>query len=125
LFKSLGIVNWQWESIYGHSIDGLNLRLRPRDAAKIVYLEGERLLPSGWVEESTKPWQHTQDPAMDYGFLWWILRLAGHPAYAAWGFGGQIMYVVPDLDLLVVTSGTRDHSYSELIEKLVIPAIRD
>jgi len=108
------------------------LRLCARDLAKVGYLylsggqwAGEQVLPPGWVDESTQAWYHSPDPTMDYGYFWWIFRLGDHPAYAAWGFGGQIMYVVPDLGLLVVTSGTRDVSYKELLEKLVIPAIRD
>lgn len=132
LFKFLGIVSWQWEAVFGYSIGAQNLRLCARDLAKIGYLylngglwAGQKLLPAGWVEESTRAWQHTPDPAMDYGYFWWLFRLGGHPVFASWGFSGQIMYVVPDLDLLIVTAGTRDVSYNELVEKLVIPAIRN
>jgi CubicO group peptidase (beta-lactamase class C family) len=41
-----------------------------------------------------------------YGYGWWITELAGHPVEFAWGFGGQYIFVVPSLDLVVVTTSS-------------------
>ena len=40
--------------------------------------------------------------AENYGYQWWVTQERGHPAYAAMGFGGQLVEVVPDLRLIVV-----------------------
>ena len=58
----------------------------------------------------------------------------GFPTYYAWGYGGQYIYVIPDLDaVIVVTSspnpgdGRRDHrrQINAVIEDQLVPAIRD
>ena len=35
------------------------------------------------------------------GYHWWVTSLAGHPGFLASGYGGQIIGVVPSLDLVV------------------------
>ena len=39
---------------------------------------------------------------VSYGYLWWIDESRG--AAFAWGFGWQLIYVDPELDLVVVTT---------------------
>jgi hypothetical protein len=39
-----------------------------------------------------------------YGYHWWTTTAGSHPAAVAWGFGGQLIEVVPDLGLVVVVS---------------------
>ena len=61
-----------------------------------VLSDGTRVLPESWMEESTEP-----SPASEgYGYLWWRL---GDGAYAAVGIFGQMMWVDPPHDLVVVT----------------------
>jgi CubicO group peptidase (beta-lactamase class C family) len=65
--------------------------------------KGHRLVPEGWVTEATTAHvETTAGPGEHYGYQWWIARAAGHTAYAAVGFGGQLVEVVPDLGLVVV-----------------------
>jgi CubicO group peptidase (beta-lactamase class C family) len=70
---------------------------------------GERsVVPEGWVREATRPhfsWRvdHGAQRGVSYGYLWWTAD-APVPAYFAWGYGGQFVYVVPNLDLVVVTT---------------------
>ena len=120
LFGSLGITDYQWR----HFNDGLaaaggGLRMRARDLAKIgqLYLNkgkwGERqIVPESWVTESTKDWIATGEYE-HYGFQWWLRPLTGveghnpqtNDIYFASGYGGQLMYVVPRLDIVVVFQG--------------------
>ena len=60
--------------------------------------------------------------------------LNGFPTYYAWGYGGQFIYVIPDLDaVIVVTSspnpgdGRREHRrpLNDVIEDRLVPVIRD
>jgi CubicO group peptidase (beta-lactamase class C family) len=39
-----------------------------------------------------------------YGYLWWVTSADNHVAFAAIGTGGQLIEVVPDLDLVTVIS---------------------
>jgi CubicO group peptidase (beta-lactamase class C family) len=55
---------------------------------------GTRILPEGWVTESTRP----APTARNYGYLWW-LEGGGH--FAASGSFGQYIYVVPEHDIVV------------------------
>ena len=80
LFGPLGIRDVVWPSDpQGHTRGWGHLQLQPQDMAKIGYLflmdglwEGRRLLPPGWVSESTRlhfdPWPRGHG----YGLLWWL-----------------------------------------------------
>jgi CubicO group peptidase (beta-lactamase class C family) len=58
--------------------------------------------------------------------------LGGQPAFYAWGYGGQYIFLVPKLDLVVVTTsstavdrsrGNHNRMVLELVEQLVIGGI--
>ncbi|MBN1304311.1 MAG: hypothetical protein JXA13_07735 [Anaerolineales bacterium] len=59
-----------------------------------------------------------------YGYLWWIDNFGG---YSAHGFGGQYIYVLPDLDMVVViTASLEDPDFPiprELMEVFILPAV--
>jgi CubicO group peptidase (beta-lactamase class C family) len=59
---------------------------------------GERVLADGWMEASLTPSQ--ANPG--YGYLWW---LRGEGAFAAIGIFGQVIWVDPAEDLVIVTHG--------------------
>ena len=69
-------------------------------------------MPAVWIAEATTrrfAWTSRAGPIehSTYGFLWWLDL--DNDAYFAWGFGGQFVYVVPRLDLVVVaTTDWRD-----------------
>ena len=91
---------------------GGGLYLRARDALKLgqVYLEkgmwqGKRILDARWVEESTKV-QSSYSSYHGYGLGWHVfnrLELNGHAytEYETEGTGGQLVIVIPALDLAV------------------------
>lgn len=61
---------------------------------------GERILPNGWIEESTAP-----SPARaGYGYLWW---LPSHGGYAASGIFGQRIYINPRRKLVIAQHAAR------------------
>jgi CubicO group peptidase (beta-lactamase class C family) len=45
-----------------------------------------------------------------YGYLWWVYDIADHETCFAWGYGGQYIFVVPDMDLVIVTTASPDVS---------------
>ncbi len=85
-----------------------------------------------WIEQSFIPRGVSPISGQQYGYGWWMRELAGHQAYFAWGFGGQYIILVPDLDLVVVTTSastvaedrrTHRRTLFELVEELVIAPV--
>ncbi len=68
---------------------------------------GTQVLSQAWIAESWKP--RTQSVFHDdlYGYGWFLTEMADQPVRYAWGYGGQMIYVVPELGLTaVMTSGS-------------------
>jgi len=40
--------------------------------------------------------------APGYGYAWFLRTIGGEDVRYAWGYGGQMLYIVPNLDLTVV-----------------------
>lgn len=75
------------------------------------YWWGRPILTSAWIEESLEDYSMTWYastiwPYRDirYGYLWWHAGVDGRDVYFAWGHGGQFITIVPELDLVVVTT---------------------
>ena len=92
--------------------------------------EGRQIIPRQWIESSYQP--HAESPRGQgryYGYGWWLRDLAGLQVPVAWGYGGQLIFVIKELDLVVVATsdstpgaGRRDHLrrlYS-LVEQLIV-----
>ncbi len=71
--------------------------------------DGRRVLSESWVRESWTPRTTSPFSGSSYGYGWFIAAARGHPVYYAWGYGGQMVYVVPDLALTVVMTSDPDH----------------
>jgi CubicO group peptidase (beta-lactamase class C family) len=114
------------------------LKLTAADSAKLGNLflnggtwQGKQLVPADWVAEATSAKVRTEaGPGSEYGYQWWITSAGDHPAYAAVGFGGQLIEVVPDLELVVVASSVvtgenlLDASFFQLMTtSAIIPAL--
>ena len=85
------------------------LYLTARDMAKFGFLylnkgrwDDNQLISEYWVETSTKDHITNIYGRYSYGYQWYITYIDGHPSFLASGFGGQIIGVVPSLDLVVV-----------------------
>ena len=94
----------------GGSFGGLSLRAR--DLAKFGYLllnrgrwNGKQVIPEDWVTASTVP-RVELAPGRGYGYLWWLgtYTIKGRELdyIQAKGLGGQLISLVPELDLMVV-----------------------
>ncbi len=67
--------------------------------------DGQQIIPLEWIKESHRP--HARSPRGQgryYGYGWWLRDLAGMLVPVAWGYGGQLIFVVEPLDLVVVAT---------------------
>jgi CubicO group peptidase (beta-lactamase class C family) len=89
-------------------------------------------MPAWWTSESTKPRINAErQGALYYGYHWWLGRslLNGHDLTWTAGFasGGQRLFIVPELDLVVVVNAF-DHRTSiplAILNRFVLPAVTD
>lgn len=122
LFGPLGIEGAEWIRCYADGTVNAcsGLRLRPRDIAKIGLLvlnqgrwNGALLVSQVWIEESLAP-RLNADGLWFYGYQWWLGRSLVNGREIRWalamGHGGQRIFVVPELDMVVaVTVGLYHH----------------
>ncbi len=108
---------------YGHA----EISFTARDAAKfgLLYLhhgeyEGNRVLSAAWVRESLQTysegmydneWRHAASNYLGpyfrdigYGYQWWSARVGDHHFNFAWGHGGNLIILLYELDMIVVTT---------------------
>ncbi|MGD8684894.1 MAG: serine hydrolase [Chloroflexota bacterium] len=127
LFGPLGITDVIWlPDPQGLARGWGDLIMAPHDMAKLGYLylragewDGQQVLPSDWVMAATSP-----AVAAHYGYQWWLDP--SESAFYADGRGGQRIFVFPDQDLLVVTTGGGGDSYGvlgTLLSSYVLPAV--
>lgn len=67
-----------------------------------VTADGRRLISRGWIEASWALRTHSRYTGDGYGYGWFLRRIAGEEVRYGWGYGGQMLYIVPRLDLTVV-----------------------
>ena len=74
--------------------------------------EGNQIISKEYIEESTRIQFDRSSGYADYGYQWWIDEYGqnGYTAFWAQGFGGQYIYVVPQLDLIVVFTSNRNNA---------------
>jgi CubicO group peptidase (beta-lactamase class C family) len=113
LFEPLEFRDSSWlQENRGYFTGGMGLRITARDMMKLGQTlldggrhNGDQIVPSEWVTESTSRHISTQDAVPfgpGYGYLWWVGEGNGQGYYLANGFGGQFILVAPGLDLVVV-----------------------
>ena len=118
---------------------GNNMEMTPRDMLAFgqTYLnkghfQGRQVISSDWVEASLEP--HAASPRGQgrlYGYGWWLRESGGVRVPVAWGFGGQLILVIEELDLVVVATSAstpgpdrRRHTralYNLLEEQILLP----
>jgi CubicO group peptidase (beta-lactamase class C family) len=86
------------------------------------------------VAESTKPRLNT-DSALFYGYQWWLGRSLYRGRSVDWiggiGLGGQRLYIVPELALVVAINSAHYSGPLQgiipyaILNRFVLPAIRD
>ncbi len=120
LFDPLGVQEFEWQMMPTDVVFASgDLRLRPRDMAKFGQLflqlgrwDGEEVVSEEWVETATARHVGPDGPhdwADGYGYGWWHWDLSSggriYQTYQASGWGGQWIVVVPEHDMVIVSTG--------------------
>ncbi len=153
LFDPLGIdtsaaagFTWPQDSAGLHLGWG-GLQLRPADLVRLGQLfldrgkwQGRQVVPASWIRQATE--EHADAAAQTelehaadgYGYGWWLAEADGETAYLGYGFGGQLVEVVPSRSLVVVvaseiepgkprSSGLSGVGLTFLVDDVIAPAL--
>lgn len=137
LARPLGFSLAEWpRDPQGVYFGGNDMLLTPRQMIAFgeLYLRRGRVgeqqvVPADWVDRSFVPRTQSNWSDQTYGYGWWMREMAGVQTYYAWGYGGQFIFVIPDLDLVIASTSAatvaddrRSHrrTVDDLIERMVI-----
>jgi CubicO group peptidase (beta-lactamase class C family) len=139
LFEPLDITQYEWNTTGGIAHTGGGFWMRPIDMAKFgqLYLnkgrwQGKQIISEEWTNEARKI--HTKvTNDLGYGHLWWkwIFKIDEQPfpAFSAQGSGENHIFVLPDLELVVVLTGSAyNESYGPaqtvmMMSQYILPAV--
>lgn len=140
LAEPLGISIPAWTTDpQGISFGGNEMRMTPRDMLTFGEMyrnggahRGRQVVPREWIESSWTERTRSRFNSHRYGYGWWIRESGGHRVNFAWGYGGQYIFIVPDLELVVVTTsnpdlpreGDHNEALHELLDRVVEAAER-
>jgi CubicO group peptidase (beta-lactamase class C family) len=69
---------------------------------------GTQLVSPEWIERSWQRRTNSRFTGDAYGYGWFQRKIGGNDTHYAWGYGGQMLYVAPSLDLTVVMTSNAD-----------------
>jgi len=141
LGEPMQIATYAWPlSPAGQPYGGGGVQFLPRDFMKLGQLmlnggtwQGRRILGPEFVARASAPLHDLG--SIQYGLLWWSMTYPYRDrtvrAFFAGGNGGQVVIVVPELDLVVATYGGNysDRVFFRLqqdyVPNFILPAVRE
>jgi CubicO group peptidase (beta-lactamase class C family) len=138
LADPLGVRLPQWTADpQGIYFGGNEMRLSPRALLRFGELyrnggrhDGVQVVAEEWVAASLVPRAASRWSGDGYGYGWFLSRVRGHAMFYAMGYGGQFIFVVPDLELTAVVtsdpSAARDRGHNRAVRRVlaewIVPA---
>jgi CubicO group peptidase (beta-lactamase class C family) len=117
---------------------GFGLWLRARDLVKIgeLYLNGgvyngRRILDQSWIDASWIKYSNSANseffpaPGWGHGYQWWVARIEdarsrSWDVFFASGWGSQVIFIIPELDLVMVTAGNNQDYNGPDVDALLV-----
>lgn len=124
----------------GNSTGSFGAHFTAREMAKLGYLylnqgqwDGQQIISADYVADSTCKHSEGGWPlSVPYGYLWWITQHKSYDAFFASGFGSKLIYVIPALDIVIVTTASvetarnnpqQEQDIRDLMPHFILPAI--
>ncbi|WJE55020.1 serine hydrolase [Bacillus cereus] len=116
IFFPLEITEYEWQQDpQGIYVGGFGMKMKAEDLLKVGLLclqngfwNGERIVSSSWIEQSSRSHFLTYEHIGAYGYHWWVLDNKRfhipYCIYFAMGYGGQYIIIIPQLELVAVIS---------------------
>lgn len=125
---------------------GVGLCLGIHDMIKFGFLylnegnfNGQQIVSSEWINEATRYRISTNNAIpflTDYGYYWWLGNAHGHDFICANGYGGQFIFIVEELNLVVCSrsnyrnidrskAGENWYNILNIIINQVLPAVKE
>ena len=129
LFEPLGISEVKWEpNPHGIDVGFGRMWLKPHDMARFGWLflktgkwNGKTIVSEEWVEAATRGYV---DATLydQYGYQWWI---DSEGYYAAVGWAGQRIFVIPKYDMVVVFTSYQSFAKPDrLMKNYIIKSVK-
>jgi CubicO group peptidase (beta-lactamase class C family) len=131
----LGIELPPWDrDPQGIYLGGNNMAMSPRGMirfAEAIRTGGAPVVPRAWVETSWQPRVRSPFSGHDYGYGWFLAEMGGARTFYARGYGGQMIYIVPDRAMSVAItsnpnlparSGGHVGDLNRIVGELLVPA---
>ena len=130
LFEPLGINEFSWDNFKKNSYPLMSgsLALSSRAMLKIGQLvldkgkwNGKQVVPEKWINESTS-FKIQTDQSFGYGYLWWLGESKVKPglkAVFAIGVAGQHIVIIPEKNIVVVTTADNMDKAPEFLLKMI------
>jgi CubicO group peptidase (beta-lactamase class C family) len=138
LLHRILIEQYEWTFLSDGSVDaagGLFMRARDLAALGQLYLmngdwNGRLIMSPEWVQDSFQPWIASSTKTARYGFQWWMYPYSPRGSstrpyglIVGSGYGGQKLFIVPELDLVAVFFGCTTEGYDCGISDTVPEAV--
>jgi CubicO group peptidase (beta-lactamase class C family) len=103
-------ISWWSRDPQGIYVGGNMMAMSPRSLLAFGELyrnggltaQGKRLISRAWIEQSWQPRTNSRYTGDEYGYGWFGREIGGEQVRYGWGYGGQMLYIVPRLELTVV-----------------------
>lgn len=142
---NIDVDSWERDP-QGYYFGGNSMHFTPREMAVLglLYLNGGRLndlqiVPSDWVELSLSPSTNFTHPNewgayrnYNYAYLWWLGQINECDLFMGYGYGGQLLIVFPDLNLIIVStanheadadaSTAQEWAIFDIVSKYILPS---
>lgn len=142
LFNPMNVSVGGWDrDPQGYYMGGNNMVLRPGGMVKIGQMvmnggiyQGQQIVSEAWLEDSFKTYTRSDFNPYDYGYMWWKKPVGEFRVQFAWGFGGQYIFIIPELSAIVVLTGSlqsadQSRSYKEpvfgMLRQDILPFLQE
>jgi CubicO group peptidase (beta-lactamase class C family) len=114
--EEFSIAAWERDP-QGFYLGGNQMAMSPRSLLAFGELyrnggrtaDGEQLVSPEWIETSWRQRTNSRYTGDGYGYGWFLRTIGGQDVRYAWGYGGQMLYIAPELGLTVVMTSEEDN----------------